>query len=252
MSSVAHPIVGLYTYAEFGVCALAFLPVMGAAYYLHRDDPTQRVPGQWMRRFGRTTTRLSPLWHFSVEGTAPADIQERGYVVVSNHESTADPFLLSFLPWDMRWIAKEELFKIPIIGKLMKYGGDISLKRGDKESVVAMMSECRSTLLAGMSVMIFPEGTRSPDGHLLPFKLGAFELALSTGAPILPVAIRGTRSCRPKGSKWFGKANATARVLAPIETKGSSLTAQALAERVRNQISDALGHSSRVVAEASL
>ncbi len=240
---MAHPILGIYTYAEFGACALAFLPLMGAAYYLHREDPTQRVPGQWMRRFGRTTTRLSPLWRFSVEGVAPADIGRRGYVVVSNHESTADPFLLSFLPWDMRWIAKEELFKIPVIGKLMKYSGDISLKRGDKGSIVHMMSECRATLEAGMSVMIFPEGTRSPDGGLLPFKLGAFELARAAGAPILPIAIRGTRSCRPKGSKWFGKATAIARVLPPIETRGTSLTPQALAERARNQISDALGYS---------
>ena len=94
-----------------------------------------------------------------------------------------------------------------------------------------------------MSIMIFPEGTRSPDGGLLPFKLGAFELARSTGAPILPIAIRGTRSCRPKGSKWFGKATAVARVLPPIETQGTSLTSQALADRARKQISEALGYS---------
>ncbi len=197
-----------------------------------------------MRRFGRTTTRLSPLWDFSVSGNAPADIDRRGYVVVSNHESTADPFLLSFLPWDMRWIAKEELFKIPVIGSLMKYSGDISLKRGDRDSVKNMMNDCRSTLEAGMSVMIFPEGTRSPDGGLLPFKRGAFELALSVGAPVLPIAVSGTRACRPKGSKWFGKATATARILTPIETRGTPMDAATLSNRVRRQISAALGHTS--------
>lgn len=239
---MANAAVGLYTYFEFGACALAFLPVMGAAWHLHRGDPTQRVPGQWMRRFGRTTTRLSPLWRFSVRGHSPPDIHRRGYVVVSNHESTADPFLLSFLPWDMRWVAKEELFRIPIIGRMMKYGGDIPLRRGEKDSVREMLDECRRTLDLGMSVMIFPEGTRSPDGRLLPFKRGAFDLAIAAGAPVLPIAIDGTRACRPKGSRWFGKASATATVLEPIETRGMAPSdSPDLAARVRERIARALG-----------
>jgi 1-acyl-sn-glycerol-3-phosphate acyltransferase len=232
---------GLYTYAEFGACALAFLPVMGVMHTLHRGDPTQRVPGQWMRRFGRTTSRLTPLWRFSVEGPAPRDIDRRGYVVVANHESTADPFLLSSLPWDMRWVAKEELFHLPIVGLLMRFGGDIPLQRGSGDSVRTMLDECRRTLAAGMSVMIFPEGTRSPNGALLPFKNGAFELAVSMKAPILPIAVAGTRECRPKGSQWFGSAKATAQVLEPIETTALGADdVAAVREQTRERIAEAL------------
>lgn len=211
---------GLYTYFEFFFLAVVFLVPMGAATLVHGSrDPGNRIRGRWMRRFGRVTSRLTPLWRFSVEGEAPPEVK-RGAVVISNHESTSDPFLLSFLPWDMRWVAKEELFKLPLIGWLMHFGGDIPLRRGKRESIVSMLEECRRTIEAGTSVMIFPEGTRSPDGRLLPFKDGAFQLAIETGAPIVPVAIAGTRECRPKGSLWFGDARAVAKVLEPISTEG--------------------------------
>jgi 1-acyl-sn-glycerol-3-phosphate acyltransferase len=232
---------GIYTYAEFGALALAFLPPMALAWRQHRDDPTQRVPGQWMRRFGRVTSSLTPLWSFRVEGEGPPDITTRPYVVVANHESNADPFLLSFLPWDMRWIAKEELFRLPVVGKLMKYGGDIPLRRGQRDSVEQMLEQCRRTLAAGMSIMMFPEGTRSRTGELLPFKDGAFELAIAAGVPVLPVAISGTRACMPKGSRWFGRARAVARVLSPISTEGmSAADVPALRERARNELTAAL------------
>lgn len=232
---------GLYTYAEFGACVLAFLPIMAASSVRHRDDPAQRKPGRWMRRLGWLTSRLSPLWDFSVEGTPPADIGHRPYVVVSNHESTADPFLLTYLPWDMRWVAKEELFKIPIIGLAFKWGGDIPLRRGHGDSVRAVMDECKRSLAAGIPIMMFPEGTRSKDGELLPFRDGAFRLAIEAGVPIVPLAIAGTKECRPKGSKWFGRARARVRVLEPISTAGMTLDDVAtLRDRAREAIANAL------------
>lgn len=247
-----NPLLGLYSYAQFGACALAFLPIMGLAWHRNRHDPTQRIPGRWMRRLGRFTCGLSPIWSFAVEGDAPQDIHRRGYVVVSNHESTADPFLLSHLPWDMRWVAKQEIFDLPVLGRLMKYGGDIPLRRGDRASVVAMLAECRRTLAHGMSVMMFPEGTRSADGSLGPFKPGAFELALSARAPVLPIAIAGTRECRPKGSPWFGYACAIARVLPPIELDEVGGTdAALLAEQARARIAEALPDLRTRVAEAN-
>jgi 1-acyl-sn-glycerol-3-phosphate acyltransferase len=211
---------GIYTYLEFGVCLGAWVPILAVIHALHRHDSTPRVAGRWLRRFGRTAVRLSPLWKFSVEGKAPPDIAQRAYVVVANHESNADPFLLSFLPWDMRWIAKEEMFRIPVIGTIMRLSGDIALRRGQRESVREMMAECRRTLDEGLSVMFFPEGTRSRDGQLLPFKDGAFELAIEAHAPVLPVAIEGTRACMPKGSRWPAEARGSARVLEPISTAG--------------------------------
>lgn len=225
---------GLWTYAEFGACAALFYPVMAASKLLHRRDVTPRIPGRWMRRFGRATSNITPMWSFAVEGHIPADIDIRPYVVVANHESSADPFLLSHLPWDMRWVAKESLFRLPVVGTMLGWSGDIPLRRGDRASVGTMMGEAKRTLDAGLSIMMFPEGTRSADGSLLPFKLGAFDLAIAAGVPILPVAIAGTRACRPKGSKWFGRASAIAKVLPPISVEGLLPSdAKALAERTR-------------------
>lgn len=229
---------GAFTYLEFGVCLTAFLPVMALSHYRHRADPTQRAPGRWMRRLGRTTGALTPLWRFTVEGEAPRDIGERGYVVVANHESQADPFLLSWLPWDMRWVAKEELFEPPLIGWAMTWGGDIPLRRGSGASVRAMMDECERALEGGISVMMFPEGTRSKDATLLPFRDGAFELAVRAKAPVLPIALAGTRQMRPKHSKWFGRAHACAKVLQPFETDG--LAPHAARDRARDTILGAL------------
>ena len=211
---------GIYTYAEFFTAAALLLPVLKVSSIRHRDEPTKRMPGRWMRRFGRWTSTMTPLWRFSVDGEAPADVLERAYVVVSNHESTADPFLLSHLRFDMRWVAKEEIFKMPLLGRLIRLCGDIPVRRGDKESVVAMLAACKETLAGGLPVMLFPEGTRSPDGRLLPFKDGAFELAIDAQVPVLPLALAGTRECRPKGSLWFGHAKARVRVLEPVPTAG--------------------------------
>jgi len=232
---------GLYTYAEFGIVLTAFLPFLALSSRLHRGDPTQREPGRWMRRLGRTAGRLTPLWRFAIEGERPPDIDHRAYVVVANHESQADPFLLSWLPWDMRWVAKEELFKPPFVGWAMRWGGDIPLRRGKGDSVRAMMEECERALAGGISVMMFPEGTRSKDGDLLPFKDGAFHLAIRAGVPVLPVAIAGTRAMRPKHSRWFGKAHACAKVLAPIPTVGLGEGGVAeLRDRARDAIAGAL------------
>ncbi len=231
---------GFYTYLEFFLTALLLLPVFALVALFTRSDPTRRARGRMLRRFGRITSRMTPMWRFKVEGAPPADILERAYVVVSNHESTADPFLLSFLPWDMRWVAKESLFKAPVVGWLMRLGGDIALKRGKRESVEAMLEECRQMLRAGMPVMLFPEGTRTMDGRLLPFKDGAFQLAIETQVPVLPLVLAGSRECRPKGSLWFGWARARVRVLEPVPTAGlTAADLPVLREKVRDRIAQA-------------
>lgn len=237
----AHPVVGLWAYVEFGAVLIVFIPLLAVSAWRHRGDPTQRLPGRWMRRLGRTAARLSALWKMDVEGERPTDIDHAAYVVIANHESQADPFLLSFLPWDMRWVAKESLFKQPLSGWALRLGGDIPLRRGEGDSVRACLAECELALRGGISVMMFPEGTRSQDGALLPFKDGAFDLAIRAGVPILPIAISGTRAMRPKHSRWFGKAHACAKILAPISTTGMTAADIAtLRERARDAIAAAL------------
>ncbi len=175
--------------------------------------------GRAFRHLAVAQVTLNPLWHFETDGKPPVN-PRKPYVAVSNHESYADIFLISHFPWEMKWLSKAALFKIPVMGWLMRMAGDIPVKRGSRESVVQALNECRDRLSKRVSVMIFPEGTRSPTGDLLPFKDGAFKLAIETGAPILPIAVAGTRNCMAKHSFQFKRARAKARVLEAIPTEG--------------------------------
>jgi 1-acyl-sn-glycerol-3-phosphate acyltransferase len=134
----------------------------------------------------------------------------------------------------------------------MKMSGDIALRRGSGDSVRAMIEECRKSLRGGLSVMIFPEGTRTRDGNVQPFKDGAFQLALEEQVPILPVAIAGTRNCTPKGSKWLGEATAISRVLIPIETAGKTVADLAeVRDAAREQIATAVTELDAKLARAA-
>ena len=192
--------------------------------------------GRAFRHLAVAQVKLNPLWHFEIDGKAPPN-PRKPYVAVSNHESYADIFLISHFPWEMKWLSKDAIFKIPFMGWMMRMAGDIPIKRGNRDSIVLALDECRKRLANKVSVMIFPEGTRSPTGDLLPFKDGAFKLAVETGAPILPIAVAGTRNCMAKHSFKFRRARAKARVLDPIPTEGlSSSDVPALRERTRELI----------------
>lgn len=202
-------------------------------------DRARYHAGRAFRHLAVALVKLNPLWKFRVEGEAPPD-PRRPYVAVSNHESWADIFLISHFPWEMKWLSKDAIFKIPVMGWMMRMAGDIPLKRGNRDSVMSALAECRDRLKKRVSIMIFPEGTRSPTGDLLPFKDGAFKLAIETGAPILPIAVAGTRQAMAKHSLRFQRARAIARVLAPIPTEG--MTAEdipALKEQTRLAIDSA-------------
>jgi 1-acyl-sn-glycerol-3-phosphate acyltransferase len=123
------------------------------------------------------------------------------------------------------------------MGWLMQLAGDVPVKRGFGPSAVEAMNRCREVLANKVSVMIFPEGTRSTTSELLPFKDGAFRLAIDAGVPILPLAVYGTRTALRKHDWRFGPSRATVRVLEPVETSG--LTADqtsTLKARVRDMI----------------
>ncbi|MDX2184271.1 MAG: 1-acyl-sn-glycerol-3-phosphate acyltransferase [Gemmatimonadaceae bacterium] len=212
-------------------------PVVALTWLLTAPfDRGRYAAGRAFRLLGVTSVRLNPLWRFEISGEMVTD-PRRPYVAVSNHESYADIFLISHLPWEMKWISKETMFKIPCFGWMMRMAGDIQLRRGERTSVVQAMAAARDRLNKRVSVMIFPEGTRSRDGEMLPFKDGAFRLAIETGAPILPMVVAGTRDAMAKGTFRFQKARARVRVLAPIETAGLTLDDLAgLRERVKTVI----------------
>lgn len=202
-------------------------------------DSGRYAAGRAFRHLAVAATWINPYWHFHTSGVAIHD-PRRPYVVVANHESYADIFLVSHLKWEMKWLAKDTLFKIPVMGWMMRMAGDVPIDRANRSSGQQALDACRDRLSKRVSVMIFPEGTRSRNDDLLPFKDGAFQLAISVGAPILPVAIAGTRGAMAKGSFSFRRANAMCRVLEPIDTVGlSTADVAALRDRTRELIAGA-------------
>jgi 1-acyl-sn-glycerol-3-phosphate acyltransferase len=199
-------------------------------------DPGRYHAGRAFRQLAVSHVALTRLWRFETEGEPPEG-PRRPYVVVSNHESYADIFLMSHFPWEMKWLSKHTIFQIPVMGWMMRMALDVPVHRGKRESALNAIAECRDRLARRVSVMIFPEGTRSRTEDLLPFKDGAFHLAIQARVPILPVALAGTRDCMAKGSFAFRRAHARARVLAPIDTDGLTLAdVAALRERTRTTI----------------
>jgi 1-acyl-sn-glycerol-3-phosphate acyltransferase len=202
-------------------------------------DPGRYTVGRWFRRAAVISVKLNPLWSFHVSGVRIRD-PRHPYVVVANHESFADVFLVSFVPWEMKWLSKEDNFRIPVVGWMMRMAGDIQVRRKDPRSRARAIEACRDRLRKKVSVMILPEGTRSATGELLPFHDGAFRLAVDMGVPVLPMAVAGTRQAMAKGSMLFNRARAEVRVLEPIQTTGMTpADVPALRERVRAQIEEA-------------
>jgi len=184
-------------------------------------DRGRYAAGRAFRIVGVTAMRLNGLWKFRTRGSL--DDARRPYVVVANHESYADVFLISCFPWEMKWLSKDTMFKIPCMGWMMQMAGDIKLVRGDRDSTINAIAQCRDRLAKKVSVMIFPEGTRSKTQEMLPFKDGAFRLAIETQAPVLPIAVAGTRNAMAKGTFRFLRARALAQVLEPIDTTGMTM-----------------------------
>jgi 1-acyl-sn-glycerol-3-phosphate acyltransferase len=233
-------LISLWVWVSVGFVALAWVPWMALVYaFTAPRDPGRYTVGRWFRRAAVLATKLNPLWRFSTTGVRIRD-PRRPYIAVANHESMADIFLLSHLPWEMKWLSKEAIFKVPFMGWMMRMAGDIAVRRGDPRSRAQALEACRDRLSKGVSVMIMPEGTRSDDGQVQRFHDGAFRLAVETGCPILPIALAGTRAAINKGSWIFGRATAIAHVLEPVETTGLTLEdVPALRDRVRQMIDDA-------------
>ena len=158
---------------------------------------------------GKAIHRIARLWasaHIKLGGIKVVasgldKITAPPYIFMCNHQSALDIYGLLFsLPLSFRWIAKRQLFLIPFFGWALKRAGHISIDRENPREALKAMDEAARKIRDGMNIIIFPEGTRSSDGSLLPFKKGGFSLALRAMVPIVPVGIVGTSTLQPKGS----------------------------------------------------
>jgi 1-acyl-sn-glycerol-3-phosphate acyltransferase len=240
-SSVVRSIISVWSWFVLGLVIIVWLPLVAITWAVTAPfDRGRYAAGYLFRKLTVVHQVLNPLWRFRTTGTMITD-PRRPYVVVANHQSFVDILLISHLPWEMKWLSKEDFFKYPVVGWLMRMAGDIRLVRGERDSVVAAMAACRDRLEKKVSVMIFPEGTRSHDGELKEFKDGAFRLAIEAGVPILPLAVNGAYTALHKGDWRFDVTDAEVRVLEPIATEGLTLAdLPQLREQARGAISAAL------------
>ncbi len=162
--------------------------------------------------------KLNPFWRVRVEGLENID-HNKTYVVIANHQSMADIAVLYQTRMQFKWVSKRSLFSVPFIGWCLSLTKHIKLERGEFSSIKKIYREAAEWLRKDMSVLFFPEGTRSDTGQMNVFQNGAFKLAIKEKKPILPIRIQGTRDAIPKGSWVFkAKVNVSLTVLPAVET----------------------------------
>jgi 1-acyl-sn-glycerol-3-phosphate acyltransferase len=188
------------------------------------------------RIWGRAILFVSRI-RVTVKGLENID-PSQSYVYMANHQSNFDiPVLLAHLPVQFRWLAKAELFRIPIFGRAMRGAGYIEIDRFNQKSAFESLNQAAGKLKNGVSIMMFPEGTRSRDGKIRPFKKGGFVMAIGSGEPIVPVIIKGTWPIMAKSSLRINSGDVTLQIERPIRTTAYTRdTKDDLMESVRSVI----------------
>jgi 1-acyl-sn-glycerol-3-phosphate acyltransferase len=212
--------------------------IWALTFFDHRRMALHRFTCFWASLY----TWLNPAWRVRIEGREKIR-RNAAYVMVANHQSLLDILVLFRLFAHFKWVSKAENFHVPFIGWNMVLNRYIKLRRGSRASIARMMRACERTLRAGSSVMIFPEGTRSPDGRLQPFRHGAFTLAQRAGVPLLPIVVEGTARALPKrGFVLQGRHVIRIRVLDEIpHQRFASVPIDALMREVHDRFAEELG-----------
>lgn len=199
-------------------------------------DPDGRVQHLYSCAWAQLYFLVNPAWRLEVRGREKLPWHGPA-VLVANHASLADILVLFGLYRPFKWVSKAENFRLPFIGWNMRLNRYVALVRGDKESIARMMDDCRRWLDRGVPVLLFPEGTRSPDGEVRAFKDGAFRLAAEKGCPVFPIAIAGTSRMLPKhGLVLTGRADCRVRILDPVDPASVGGDVGALRDLVRERI----------------
>ncbi len=199
-------------------------------------DPSGRVAHRIARLWGKLVILSSGI-KVTITGMENL-LTDRPQIFISNHQGIFDIFsIAAYFPVQLKWIAKKELFRIPFLGWSMRAARYISIDREHKRSAIRSIERSVRAINKGFSVVIFPEGTRSLDGELLPFKRGSLILINKAGAPIVPVTISGSSMITSPKRFMIKKNNIHIKIDAPIYTESMSKEERkGLLERIKQQI----------------
>ena len=225
----------------------ALLTILGGIF-----DPHGKHIYGISRLWGRSILKVCGI-SLKITGLTHIDPKQR-YIFMVNHQSNIDiPVLIEALrTFQLRWLAKRELLWVPFFGWAMWAGKHITVKRTDRADALQSLKKAKQRIASGISLVFFPEGTRSPDGRLLPFKRGGFWLALHTQTPVVPVTIDGSGSLLPKGDWRIRRGEIRITVGAPLAAEnhraGKLLN---LSNQVRNIIANQLETAASFLRQAS-
>ncbi|OIP51436.1 MAG: 1-acyl-sn-glycerol-3-phosphate acyltransferase [Deltaproteobacteria bacterium CG_4_10_14_3_um_filter_60_8] len=211
---------------------VSILAIVAVAVFRVRPSKVQVFPRFW----GRILCRASGV-SVTLHGLENLD-HDKHYIFAANHQSQFDIFALQgYLAHDCRFLAKQELFRIPFFGTGMRLAGYIPVDRAHGRQALKSLEAAAKRIAAGTSVILFPEGTRSPDGILQPFKAGGMVLAIKAGVPLVPVGITGSFAILPKG-RWLARpGRIRIRIGQPIETRDYDLKQKKeLADRLHDEV----------------
>jgi 1-acyl-sn-glycerol-3-phosphate acyltransferase len=228
-----------WIWAATAALVLLWVPLLGTVR-LFDVDPRRLRTGRWFRILGRAMAKVNP-WRIHVSGAEHVNANQV-YVVVSNHQSFADIPVISYLKLDTKWLGKAEVWRIPLLNWMLRWAGDVPIDRDSRREGAKAMLQCARYLRQRISVVFFPEGTRSPDGRVLPFNEGPFHLAVRERVPILPLVVEGSGAALPRNTWIFGKTqDIHLRILEPVPVDGWNLKqVPALRDAVRQKIVDEL------------
>ena len=230
----------LWFWAVFGLTVVpGFLVGVGLWLVTLPFDPERRVLHAYVCHWCFQYLRIWPGWRAQVAGREL--LPEGPCVLVANHQSMADIFAAMGLFHPFKFVSKASLFQIPLVGWMMSLLRYVRVERGRPQSMREMLEVCRGWLRRGMPVLIFPEGTYAQGGQLLPFRRGAFRLALEERVPVVPVVLQGTTELVEGDGPWMSpRARVSIRVLPPVRPEDFGGDDAGLAERVRGLFLQAL------------
>jgi 1-acyl-sn-glycerol-3-phosphate acyltransferase len=226
--------------AFWGISILIVGPVMMIHAFLTRNIlPLYRVG----MKLGITGVRVAGV---KIEVRGLENLQpSRSYIFMSNHTSNLDPpVFVPNIPGRCSVFFKKEVLRVPIFGTVLKMAEMVPVDRHNREAAIESVHAAAKVLRSGLNMVIFPEGTRSTDGRLLPFKKGPFHLAMEARVPVLPVTLLGTHECWPKGSFASHAGTVTVIFHPPIDPSDFP-DREALTTAVRNAIASALPEDKR-------